>query len=214
MEVRREGRSERAPYACARESHFDVLVKHAILYGGSTAEWQEHARLCRKLGNKQAWKRIGARRTCAFAVTLRRLEQVLGDKYAGRARVSTGTCWAVAAVDDAGEFHVVARVRATAPHTLEELMAPVLIEIMHPMVDVERLRRLTEVRPKPNQRTEQRPGACGMISGVEPTMRRPERARPLTVASERCSAHGHEHFQAVCHQHCRAVGRRIRRRGR
>lgn len=96
-----------------------------ILYGGTSLDWNELARLFRKLGNKSAWRRLCARRTAAFAVTLRRIELVLGPQYAGRARVSTGTCWAVAAVDAAGAYHVVARVRATTPHTLEELRAPV-----------------------------------------------------------------------------------------
>lgn len=149
MEARREGWSNESPYARRRarpENHSDVILEYsqlfAMLYGASSHEWKQLASMFRKLGNKQAWRRMIARRTCAFAVTLRRLEQVLGDRFAGRARVSVGQCWAVAAVDEGGAYQVVARVRASTPHSLEELKAPVIVEILDPMVDVERLRHL------------------------------------------------------------------------
>ncbi len=143
MNVVREGRPRNPPYARARVRPFDALVEQAVLHGGTTDEWKGLVREFRRLGNKYAWQKICARRTSAVAVTLRRLEAVLGERYAGRARVSTGTCWAVAAMDELGNAHVVARVRATKARTLDELRAPVVIEVLHPILDAGRLARLT-----------------------------------------------------------------------
>ena len=121
--------------ACACEEEvFPVVIAHELAYDADLAQLQEFVRLVRRQGNKYCWRRLMARRTSAFATILRRIEQALGDRFAGRGRELAGTAWNIVAYGDDGELRTVARVSAPRPRTIADLCEPILVEILEPMM--------------------------------------------------------------------------------
>jgi len=131
------------PYARARANPAmlcdpDLLAAALDLENG----WKV-LRVARKYVNTRDWRRAVQLRTTRIAVVLRAVERVLGDRYIWRVREAGA--WRIFARNNSGEVVHVATVGGGPRRTLEDIRAPVPVEVIEPTVlDVERLKR--EVR--------------------------------------------------------------------
>lgn len=126
------------PYARAhaREDHDQLLraelddAKRVIRAGG---------RFCKR----RAWRRSVLLRSTRIALTLKAIERVLGERFAHRLK-NDRRQWEVFAHDTEGGVSLVAVVGGGTTRTLEELRAPVHIEVVEPtLIDVDALRSAT-----------------------------------------------------------------------
>lgn len=112
---------------------FDELVLAEV------GEIKRLIRASRRLKNKQQWRRAISLRSTRYAICLRAIEEVLGDRYAGRTKEEDGR-WAIRAKDANGADVVVAYVGGGPTRRLEEVRAPLLVDIVHAeLIDVTRL---------------------------------------------------------------------------
>lgn len=103
-------------------------------------------REARRWVKRRDWRRASTLRGVRTALTLRALERSVIPNFSHRTREATGS-WLVYGRDETGEIVLVAKVGATPKRTLEDLRAPVPVDVLVPsLVDVERLAALTGAR--------------------------------------------------------------------
>jgi hypothetical protein len=91
----------------------DLLLVDVLSFG-------QFGRACTRATNRRLWRRYCARRASALAVTLRRLERLLGEQFAGRKK--SGGTWIMTLRDSRGDLLDVIHVRTPAAHRLRDFV--------------------------------------------------------------------------------------------
>lgn len=103
-------------------------------------------RAAEKYRRKKEWRRATVLRQTRVSLCLRAFERVLGAKYAGRKK-GADRRWGIFARSESGEVVVVAYVGGGPTKRLEEVRAPIPIEVLDPfLVDVDALRAATRAQ--------------------------------------------------------------------
>lgn len=120
---------------------------HQEVLAAQLADLRRCIRLARKYNNKRRWRRAIMLRTTSISLCLRAFERVLAGEYTGRLKQEDGR-WAILAHDGRGAAVIVAYVGGGGTKLLEEVRAPISIEITRPeLVDIDALRTATGALP-------------------------------------------------------------------
>jgi len=99
------------------------------------------ARELLRFHNRSTWRRAAQLRASRIATVVRQVERAVGDSYVARLKQRDGS-WHVHATSHTGELVLVAIVGGGPRHTLDDLRAPVRIEVVEPsLIDVAQLQQ-------------------------------------------------------------------------
>lgn len=105
-------------------------------------------REARKYNNKRRWARAVMLRSTRIGLVLHAFQRVLGDNYKGREKMPDGR-WAIFVYAVGYPALCVALVGGGSTKTLEEVQAPVPVEVLRPdLIDMDRLRAELVVKSK------------------------------------------------------------------
>ena len=99
----------------------------------SPAELRDVVKLGKKYCNRRNWRRAVLLRQTRIALTLRAIEHLLGSRLAGRKKTADRK-WAVSAFDGDGILVLAVLVGGGETRTVEQLRAPIRVEVIAPHV--------------------------------------------------------------------------------